>query len=142
MTLRTTLLRDIEGVLHIVPNGEVKSIRNHTHGWSQVKLDVAVGYEADLDQVMASLRETGEALHRDPRFGAMIIEPPEVLGVESFGDSQVLVRVIVKTRAERQLEVAREFRRRIRESFRGLGVEPPYPHRVILGLPAGGEGAR
>ncbi len=141
MTLRTTLLRDIEGVLHIVPNGEIKSIRNHTHGWSQVKLDIGVAYEADLEQVMQSLRETGESLHRDPRFGSMIIDPPEVLGIESFGDSQVIVRVIAKTRPEMQMDVAREFRKRIRESFRRLGIEAPYPHRVVIGIP-GGEPSR
>ncbi len=143
MTLRTTLLRDIEGVLHIVPNGEIKSIRNHTHGWSQVKLDIGVAYEADLERVMAvAPRDRGGTPPRPP------VREHDHRPARGAGGREL--RRFPGDRArhrqdqgrEMQMDVAREFRRRIRESFRRQGIEAPYPHRVIIGDTRRREGSR
>jgi small-conductance mechanosensitive channel len=132
ITLRTTMIRDIEGTLHIIPNGEIKAVSNLTYGWSRVKLDVAVSYHSDLDRVLAVLREVGEGLSRDEAQRKLLLEAPQVLGVEHLGESALTVRLLVKTLPQGQAEVARELRRRVKEAFDRSGFEAPYPHRVIV----------
>jgi small conductance mechanosensitive channel len=131
ITLRTTILRDVEGVVHIVPNGEIKSVRNLTYGWSRIKLDVGIAYETDLDRAMAVLAEIGAGMAADPVFGPKIMEPPQVLGVERLDDWQVVIRIIVKTLPRMQWEVAREYRRRIKDGFDARGIPIPFPRQVV-----------
>lgn len=132
ITLRAIAVRDPEGAVHIIPNGELKVVSNLSRGWAQVTVDVAVGYREDLDRAMKVLEAAGRDLAGDPEYGRLILEPPAVLGVEALGESQVTLRLLAKTQPLRQLEVARELRKRIKAAFDREGIGGPYPHQVIL----------
>jgi moderate conductance mechanosensitive channel len=131
MTLRVVVLRDVEGVVHIVPNGQITKVSNLTRTWSRVVLDVGVAYREDPDRVMAVLREVGGELWDDPEWRPLLVEPVEVPGVESFGESAVNVRVWAKTLPLKQWDVARELRRRIKLRFDEEGIEIPFPHQTV-----------
>jgi len=133
LNLRVTILRDVSsGAVHFIPNSEIKVVSNLTKEWSRVALDIGVAYHEDIDRVIGVLQQVGQELARDERMGPLIMESPEVLGIESFGESQVTIKVLVKTLPQRQWEVAREFRRRIKATFKKEGIEIPYPTRVHL----------
>ena len=133
LNLRVTILRDFSsGAVHFIPNSELKVVSNLTKEWSRVALDIGVAYDEDIDFVVEVLQRTGQELAKDERMGPLILEPPEVLGIESFGESQVIIKVLVKTLPQRQWEVAREFRRRIKAAFEKERIEIPYPTRVHL----------
>ncbi len=129
--LRTTVLRGLDGIVHIIPNGEITSVSNMTHEWSRCVLDIDVAYESDLGKVQATLVDVGRALKTDETFGPLILEEPQVLGVEAFKDSSICVRVLVKTRPMKQWDVAREMRLRIKRAFDHAGIEIPFPQRVV-----------
>jgi len=131
ITLRATTLRDLEARVHIIPNGEMKVVTNMTKQWSRTVLDVGVAYKEDVDYVMDTLREVGDALAADAEFGRMITEPLEVLGVQDFADSAVVIRVMFTTQPLKQWTVGREFRRRIKNTFDEKGIEIPFPHRTV-----------
>lgn len=130
--LRFTQLRDLEGKVHFIPNGEFRVISNMTRGWSRAVIDVGVAYGEDLDRVQAAIREVADGLRADPAFAAQLIEPVEVLGVESLGESSVSIRVLLKTMPGKQWPVAREFRKRVKEHFDRIGITIPFPHRVVI----------
>ena len=132
MTLRMTIVRDLQGTVHFIPNGEIKVASNLTKEWSRAVLEIGVGYEEDVDRVMAVLTEVGHSLADDETFGKLVLEPPQVLGVEALADSQVTIRMLAKTLPLNQWEVARELRRRIKARFDREGIQIPYPHRVII----------
>jgi len=136
MTLRMTIVRDLQGTVHFIPNGEIKVASNLTKEWSQAVLEIGVRYEEDVDRVIAVLTEVGRSLAEDEGFGKMVLEPPQVLGVEALADSQVTIRILAKTLPLKQWEVAREFRRRIKARFDREGIQTPYPHRVVITRPA------
>ena len=131
MTLRTTVLRDLHGVVHTIPNGEITRVSNLTKTWSRAVIDVSVAYGEDVDVVIATLRKLGEEFQQDPAWGPLLVEPPEVLGVENLGDSGVVVRMTAKTLPLKQWDVARELRRRIKKQFDADGIEIPYPHLKV-----------
>ena len=128
ITLRTTVLRDIRGAVHIIPNGEITRVTNLTKAWSRAVLDIGVSYREDVDHVIAVLREEGERLHLDPEWRPLLLDPPEVPGVESFADAAVVIRMLARTLPEKQWDVARELRRRIKIRFAAEGIEIPAPH--------------
>jgi small conductance mechanosensitive channel len=132
MTLRMTIVRDLQGTVHFIPNGEIKVASNLTKEWSRAVLEIGVGYEEDVDRVMAVLTEVGHSLADDETFGTLVLEPPQVLGVEALADSQVTIRMLAKTLPLKQWEVARELRRRIKARFDREGIQIPSPHRVII----------
>ncbi|HEX7119004.1 MAG TPA: mechanosensitive ion channel family protein [Longimicrobiales bacterium] len=131
ITLRTTLLRDLEGVLHIVPNGEITRVSNLTKAWSRTVVDIGVAYHEDVDRVIEVLRDVAGGLRADPDWSALILEDPEVLGIERLAESAVVIRTIVRTLPLKQWDVARELRRRIKNRFDAEGIEIPYPHLTI-----------
>lgn len=131
MNLRITVLRDMEGVAHFIPNGEIKVVSNLAKEWSRAVVNVGVDYKEDLDRVVSVLNTVGRELSQDPVFGQGILEPPQVLGVENFGDSQITLRIVTKTRPLKQWETARELRKRIKAAFDREGIEIPFPHRVV-----------
>jgi small conductance mechanosensitive channel len=131
MTLRVVVLRDVHGVVHIVPNGEIKRVSNLTRTWARAVLDVGVGYREDADRVMEVLREVGRELQEDPEWKHFLVEEVSVPGIESFGESSVNIRVMAKTVPLKQWDVARELRRRIKRRFDEEGIEIPYPQRTI-----------
>jgi small conductance mechanosensitive channel len=128
ITLRTTVLRDLEGVVHIIPNGSITRVSNLTKAWSRAVLDVGVAYREDLDRVLAALKDELDRFHRDIEWGGLLLEEPEVLGVQAFTDSAVVIRSVAKTLPLKQWDVARELRRRIKNRFDREGIEIPYPH--------------
>lgn len=137
MTLRVVVLRDVHGVVHIVPNGQITKVSNLTRSWARVVLDVGVAYKEDPDHVIAVLRRIGEELWEDPEWRPLLIEPVEVPGIEALADSAVNVRVMVKTLPLKQWDVGRELRRRIKNTFDREGIEIPFPHQTVYW----GEGA-
>jgi small conductance mechanosensitive channel len=129
--LRVTVLRDLEGKVHVIPNGEITTLTNMTKEWSRAVLDIGVAYKEDVDRVIDVLKEIGRGLEQDETFGPLIIEPMEVLGLDSFGDSSVIIKVMFKTQPIKQWTVAREFRLRIKRAFDEKGIEIPFPHRTL-----------
>jgi small-conductance mechanosensitive channel len=129
--LRVTVLRDLEGKVHVIPNGEITTLTNMTKEWSRAVLDVGVAYKEDVDHVIEVLKEIGRELEQDETFGPLIIEPMEVLGLDSFGDSSVNIKVMFKTQPIKQWTVAREFRLRIKRVFDEKGIEIPFPHLTL-----------
>ena len=140
VTLRAVTIRDMEGNVHVLPNSTLDMITNLTKDFGRQVLDIGVSYREDVDAVMAVLREVDEDIFRDPDFGWDMLEPLEILGVQAFADSAVVIRTRVKTRAGRQWRVAREFRRRIKKAFDAHGIEIPFPHRTLYwGVPKEGQ---
>lgn len=130
--LRTTVLRDLQGVVHIIPNGEVQSVNNMTHEWSRAVLDIGVAYKENVDKVIQVLREVGSKMRQEEPYNQIMLEEPEILGVDSFGDSQVTIKMLAKTCPLKQWQVARELRRRIKYAFDQQGIEIPFPHRTLF----------
>lgn len=131
ITLRATTLRDLEGKVHIIPNGTIDVVTNMTREFSRSVLDVGVAYKEDVDEVMVVLKEIGDEMAADPGYSAFITGPLEVLGVQDFGDSAVVIRVRFTTAPMQQWTVAREFRRRVKNVFDAKGIEIPFPHRTV-----------
>ncbi|MBN2320599.1 MAG: mechanosensitive ion channel family protein [Acidobacteria bacterium] len=126
--LRTTVLRDLQGTVHIFPNGEIKQVSNMTKEFSYAVLDVGVAYKENVDAVMEVLKGIGEETKQDPAFGNLLMEPLEILGVDDFADSQVTIKIRIKTLPLKQWIVGRELRRRIKNTFDARGIEIPFPH--------------
>ncbi|MFW5947376.1 MAG: mechanosensitive ion channel family protein, partial [Gemmatimonadota bacterium] len=131
ITLRTIVLRDINGVVHIIPNGTVDTLSNLTKGWSRAVLEIGVAYKEDVDRVMATMLDEAVDMYRDDAWKPLIVEEPTVPGVERFDDSAVTIRVMFKTLPLKQWDVAREYRRRIKKRFDAGGIEIPFPHRTV-----------
>ncbi|MEE9553742.1 MAG: mechanosensitive ion channel family protein [candidate division Zixibacteria bacterium] len=131
ITLRTVILRDLEGIVHTIPNGEIATLSNMTYGWSRVKFDIGVAYKENIDEVMKVLEDLGRKIHTDEKYKDIILEEPTILGVDSLDDSCVTIRMIIKTEPLKQWDVAREFRRRVKNEFDRLGIEIPFPHQTI-----------
>lgn len=131
ITMRVTILRDLNGVVHYIPNGNVTMVSNMTQGWSRVVLELGVAYKEDPDRVMEVLREVGRELELDPTWSGCLVASPEVPGIEQFADSSVVIRMMFKTRPGDQWSVAREARRRIKKVFDAKGIEIPFPQRVV-----------
>ena len=131
ITLRATTLRDLEGNVHIIPNGTIAVVTNRTRQWSRFVLDIGVAYKENVDEVMGVLKEIGDELAADGEFASMITAPLEVLGVQDFADSAVVIRVMFTTQPVKQWTVGREFRRRVKNTFDAKGIEIPFPHTTI-----------
>lgn len=131
INLRTIVLRDLSGTVHVIPNGSVDRVSNLTKDFSFFVLDMGVAYKEDTDRVVALMREVAEDLQRDAVYGQHILEPLDVLGVDDFGDSAVVVKVRLKTVPRQQWFVGREYRRRLKLVFDAAGVEIPFPHRSL-----------
>lgn len=131
INLRTIVLRDAEGVVHVFPNGEIKTLANRTKDFSYYVIDLGVEYEADTDRIMAVVRQLGAELMADPAFAPSILEPVEVFGVDDFKDSSVTLKFRIKTVPLKQWEVGREFRRRIKIAFDRAGIRIPSPRLDI-----------
>jgi small-conductance mechanosensitive channel len=131
LSIRTIRLRDAEGIVHTVPFGAVSGIRNMSKEFSYAVMIIGVAYREDVDAVFRILQETAAEMQQDAEFGPMILEPLEVQGLDSFGDSAVNIRVRFKTEPGKQWGVRREFNRRVKYAFDRRGIEIPFPHRTI-----------
>ncbi|HZI98258.1 MAG TPA: mechanosensitive ion channel family protein [Actinomycetales bacterium] len=129
--LRVTRLRSVDGTVWYVRNGEILRVGNQSQGWARAVLDIGVGYGEDVSRVQDLLREVGADLTSDPEWGELVMEDPEVWGVEALSADSVVVRLVVKTVPLEQWRVARELRRRIKASFDANDVEIPFPQRTV-----------
>lgn len=129
--LRTTTLRDFEGIVHIFQNGKINSISNLTKEWSAVALDIGVAYKEDTDNVIDVMRKVGAEMNDDPDYNEMFLEPMEIFGLDKFDDSAIVIKARIKTKPGKQWTVGREYRRRLKKAFDGKGIEIPFPHTTI-----------
>lgn len=129
--LRTVVLRDLSGTVHIFPNGTINELSNMTKDFSYYVMDVGVAYKENPDRVMEVLREVGAELERDPAYAEKILAPLEILGVDAFADSAVVIKIRIKTAPIQQWTVGRELRRRIKHAFDAHGIEIPFPHLSV-----------
>ena len=127
--LRTIKLRDVSGNLHVVPNGAIDKVKNLTKDYSYAVFDIAVAYRENPDEVMGILQEIAGGLRQDSRFAEDMLEPLEMLGVDQFKDSAVMIKCRIKTEAHKQWRVGREMNRRIRNTFNAKGIEIPIPYQ-------------
>ena len=131
INLRTIVLRDLEGVVHTIANGEIRTLANRSKDFSYYVIDIGVGYEDDTDRIVDVVRGVARELMLDPVFAASILEPLEVLGVDAFKASEVTLRFRIKTLPLKQWEVGRELRRRIKKAFDANGIQIPFPQMQV-----------
>ena len=131
VSLRSSKIRDVGGVLWTVSNGEIVKAGNATKGWSRSKVDIAVAYDSDLRQAMDVVLRVAEEMRRDEEWEKEFLEPPEMWGVEQLAVDGVTIRLVVKVRPGRQYVVTRELQLRIKEAFDAAGIEIPFPQRTM-----------
>lgn len=129
--LRTIVLRDLSGVVHVFQNGKINTLSNMTKKWSGMVLDIGVAYKEDTDKVVEVIKQVAEVLRADPNFENKILEPIEIFGVDQFADSAVIIKARFKTKPIEQWAVGREYRRRLKKAFDEQGIEIPFPHRTV-----------
>ncbi len=125
LSLRTTRLRDVEGVVWHVPNGEIHRVGNKSQLWARALIDVAIRYDADIDAAVRVIEETANALRRDEELGRYILDEPDVLGIESLSPDTVVIRVVVRTQPQEQARVERALRARIKLALDEAGISVP-----------------
>jgi small conductance mechanosensitive channel len=130
------MLRDLEGRVHFIPNGQIGSLTNRTYDWARALIDVPVGPAQDVDAVMAKLLEVAHELKADPEWSDEIVDEPQMLGVDKFTESGVVIKLMLKTHPERMFPVRRELLRRVKKAFDAAGIEPGFPVRVVRGQPS------
>ncbi len=132
INLRTIVLRDFDGTVHIIPAGTINRLSNKSRGFAYAVLSVTVGYDEDPDRVTALLREVGAALQQEPAWQPHVPAPMEVVGVDSIADGQVTITLRMKTAPLKQWDVGRELRKRIRAAFQANGITPPVPKQEVM----------
>jgi len=141
MTMRVVVLRDLEGTMHVIPNGEMKVVSNKTRGWARAVIDIGIPYNEDVDRALAVVRDEAAQFSTDQIWGLQLDGPVEVLGVESLAESSVVIRTLLKTQPGSQWNVAREFRRRLKNRFARETIDIPFPQRQVhVTIKGGGEG--
>lgn len=129
--LRTTVLRDLHGNVHYVPNGTIAVVTNMTKEYSRYVFDVGVAYREDVDEVIEVIKGIDEGMRNDPEFNNDILGPIEILGLDQFANSAVIIRARTTTLPSKQWRVGREFNRRIKKKFDELNIEIPFPHVTL-----------
>jgi small conductance mechanosensitive channel len=138
VSVRVTHVRDVNGTLWYVRNGEVLRIGNMSQGWSRVIIDLAVPVDADIAEVEKAMLDAAQSLAKDPKWRTRVIEQPEVWGLESVTGDALVIRLVMKTRANAKDDVARELRMRLKNAIDGLGLKLPQLNSITL---SGLEGA-
>ncbi len=131
VNLRTTILRSLDGTVHVFPNGTINSLSNMTQEFSYYVFNVGVAYKEDVDRVMEVLKEIGAEIMEDEEYKPEILEPIEILGLDQFGDSALIIKARIKTLPIKQWHVGREMNRRIKKRFDELNIEIPFPHQSL-----------
>lgn len=134
LTLRYLRLRDYDGNVHFIPNGQITTVTNMSLGHAQAVVDASIAYGEDVDQAISVMRGVGEAMRDDPQFRHRLLDSLEIAGVEAWADSAIIIRCRFKVAPLEQWNVRREFLRRLKQAFDQEGIEIPFPHvKVIRG---------
>ncbi|MEH1775412.1 MAG: mechanosensitive ion channel family protein [Nostoc sp.] len=131
LNLRMTQLRDSEGRLITIPNGEIKVVANLSSRWSRADLTIPIAYQADIEKTLKLIESIGFEMDKDPQWQRQILETPQVLGIDQFGDRGLIIRVWIKTQPLKQWDVAREFRRRLKVALDEVGISISVPQQAI-----------
>jgi len=131
INLRVTRLRDYYGDVHVIPNGEIAVLTNMTKGFSRAVLDIGVAYKEDVDRVMLIMKDVADEMMNDPKWSDRILSEIDLAGLDSFGDSSINIKARIDTMPLQQWNVAREYRRRLKNVFDEKGVEIPFPHVTL-----------
>ncbi|WP_338430076.1 mechanosensitive ion channel family protein [Synechococcus elongatus] len=131
LNLRVTQIRDAEGGLITIPNSTISQVRNLSRTWSRVDFNLEVGWENNVDQVLACLRRVTEQLYAEPDWRELICEPPEVLGVDAIAHQGLMIKVWIKTQPLMQWKVGRELRRRVHQALQAEGISIGRPQQVV-----------
>ena len=131
MTLRMVVLRDLAGNVHYVRNGQIQVVTNMTKDYGRYVFDIGVAYREDVDEVIDVVKQVDEELRSDPNFMDDILEPIEILGLDQFADSAVIIKARTKTKPIRQWAVGREFNKRLKKKFDEKNIEIPFPHMTL-----------
>jgi moderate conductance mechanosensitive channel len=131
INLRRTILRDMDGITHVVPNGEIKVASNFTKLWSRVNLNISVAYDTDLDRAITVINRVGKELAEDPEWAPLILTPPKVLRVDKLGDSGIELKILGETKPIKQWDVMGELRLRLKRAFDKEDIEIPWPHMKV-----------
>ena len=131
INFRTTVLRDLAGIVHFFPNGTITTLSNMTTEWSAYVFDIGVAYKENTDEVTKVIREVADSMMADEDMKHLIIEPPEIFGVDKLDNSAVVIKGRIKTLPIQQWTVGREFLRRIKLSFDEKNIEIPFPHSTL-----------
>lgn len=137
MELRVTKLRDWGGEYHIIPNGQISAVTNHSRGYMRALVDISIAYEEDIERAIAVMNKVIVKVKNE--MADVIVEGPEVLGVVSLGPSEVNIRTVAKTIPMEQWKVERVLRKAFKEAFDREGIEIPYPRRVVITAPDAGS---
>lgn len=132
--LRTTVIRDLNGRIHFIPNSQINILTNQTYDWAQCVVDARVHYKENTDKVIAVIEEVFDALMKDKNYNNFIIEKPSILGnggISDLEDSSVLFKIICKVKPPNQWTIERQIRKLVKEKFDEFGIEIPYPSRNI-----------
>jgi moderate conductance mechanosensitive channel len=136
INLRRTVLRDMDGVYHVVPNGQITVASNYTKQISRINMNIGVSYDTDLDQAIRVINQVGKELATDPNWAPRIMSAPHALRVDNLGDSSVDIKIVGETRPSQQWDVTGELRLRLKKAFDAEGIEIPWPHtKVYFGNP-------
>jgi len=131
INLKTTILRDLAGNVHYVPNGHIDVVTNMTKDFSRYVFDIGVAYRENVDEVIGVIKEVDEELRNDPDYKDDILEPIEILGLDQFADSAVIVKARTTTVPIKQWRIGREFNRRLKKKFDERNIEIPFPHVTL-----------
>jgi small conductance mechanosensitive channel len=131
ISLRTTRLRDVNGTVWHLPNGQIERVGNRSQQWARAVLDVDVSYETEIAHATEVITAAAQTMCEDPAFGESILSAPEVWGVENLGQDSVTIRLVLKTAPHDQLRVTRELRARIKTAFDAAGIEIPFTQRTV-----------
>lgn len=131
LDLRLTQLRNLDGELISIPNSTITLVKNKSNSWARVNLGVNVAYDTDLDNAIAVIQAVSIQMSQDAEWQSLILEPPEVLGVDSFNDSSITIRLLIRTAPAQQWPVAREIRRRLKQALDEENISIPFPQRSV-----------
>lgn len=131
ISMRMTTLRDLDGIVHHVPHGEIKRVSNLSKQFARVNLNIGISYSSNLEQVISVVNKVGKELTEDPEWKEHILKPPQFLRVDDFADSAVVIKILGETKPLKQWDVTGELRKRLKIAFDREGIEIPFPQRVI-----------
>src|SRR3989344_445992 len=131
ISMRMTTLRDLDGIVHHVPHGEIKRVSNLSKYYARVNLNIGIAYNSDLEKVIGVVNRVGKELAEDVQWKEFITKPPQFLRVDDFADSAIIIKILGETKPIKQWDVAGELRKRLKIAFDKENIEIPFPQRVI-----------